>query len=212
MFSKRAFILAGIAALVCVAVGEATQEKTDKHNPQPKKVAGPFERGPREGSPGVTYSDRAAAPRVDPPKFADLRIYSVTSDGKSRTIHGFNKTGFTLALASDDRITRTGFHPSVTFADQFAHGAMTAGKLSGSGNVWVARGPAGKKGPAFDFWLSSCSRSTKPPVLPEDGKSVIVPPGKLKEGREALWLNFQTDKADGVSFLIVTEAGKRSEK
>jgi hypothetical protein len=191
------------------------QEKTAKPDAQAKKAPGPVERGPREGSPGVTYGP-AAATRVDAPKFAGLRIYWVTADTKSFRIHGFNKSGFTLALASDDRITRRGFHPSVTFANQYANGSKTVGTPSGSGNVWVARGPdydflGNVRGPSHDEWVQSWSRPSRPPVLPEDGKTVIVSPQEFPEGgSEALFLNFPTSPQ--VTFLIVPEAKTRFEQ
>jgi hypothetical protein len=167
-------------------------------------AAGGIEEAPRAGSQGVTYGPRAAAARADAPAYAGLRIYSVTADGTSFTVNGFNSTGFTLALASDDLLAppsedveEAHFDPSVTFDEQYTAGAMTIGTVSGSGNVWAARGPS------FDFWLSSWTYTTKPPNLPENGESVTVFPEEMEEGDEALWLNFQTDSYDGVSFLIV---------
>ncbi|HYT91021.1 MAG TPA: hypothetical protein VEL76_20080 [Gemmataceae bacterium] len=131
-----------------------------------------------------------------------MKIYTVTADGKSFTINGFNKSEFTLALASDDRIVRQGgvatFHPSTTFAEQYAKGSLRVGTLSGSGNIWTVRGPL------EDAWLSSWSRSAKPPRLPEDGKSVIIPAKELQPGGEALWLRFATGPREQLpSFLIV---------
>jgi hypothetical protein len=152
-------------------------------------------------SSDVIYNDRASAPGVDPPKSAGLRIYSVTSDGKSHTIHGFNKSGFTLALASGDQIVRgveTSFHSSVTFADQFPDGAKTVGKVTGKSNVWVARSPN------RNYSLTSWSRRTIPPALPKDGGSVRILPNQWNEGAAALLLNFSTSE-DGTSFLVVAD-------
>ena len=169
----------------------------------------PTKGGGRPGSPGVTYTNRAAAARVDPPSGAGLRLYTVTSDGKSFTINGFNKSEFTLALASDDRIVLQGgmaaFHPSTTFADQYAKGSLRVGTVSGSGNIWAVRGPL------EDGRVGSWSRSTKPPRLPEDGKSVTIPAKELQgvdpdnTGGKALWLlSFSTGPREQCpTFLIV---------
>jgi hypothetical protein len=174
----------------------------------PAGQAGGVLRGPRVGSPGVTYTTLAAAPRADAPAFANLRIYHVTSDGTSLTVNGFNNSGFTLALASDDLLLHptedgepTQFDPSVTFSDQYANGATTVGTLSGTGNVWAARDLSG------DTWLSSWAYTTNPPVLPGDGESVTVFPEELSEGGEALWLNFMMGSSGTVSFLIAGGSG-----
>ncbi|HYT91022.1 MAG TPA: Ig-like domain repeat protein [Gemmataceae bacterium] len=161
----------------------------------------------RRGSPGVAYGRLAAAPQVDAPAFASLRIYTVTSDGTSFTINGFNDSGVTLALASDDLLvppsqgTAAAFDPNVTFSNQYDDGATGVGTISSSGNVWAARDDAG------DLWLTSWAHTAKPPVLPEDGESVTFDADDLQPGGGALWLNFPTDSGeDTVSFLIVADA------
>ncbi|MCI0637537.1 MAG: carboxypeptidase regulatory-like domain-containing protein [Gemmataceae bacterium] len=169
-------------------------------------VAGGFPRGMRAEPPGTTYAAVAFAPHADPPAVAGMRIYTVTSDGTALTIHGSNNTGFTLSLASDDTLVHPGeagaathFDPSVTFADQYANGAMSVGTVSGSGSVWAARGSSG------DGWLSSWVRTSTPPVLPGDGQSVTVFPSELQEGTDALWLHFPVGSSLGVSFLITID-------
>jgi hypothetical protein len=166
--------------------------------------------GALRGSPEVTYTTGATAPRADPPAGARLRIYTVTSsDGKSLTIHGFNKSGYTLALASDDRLARWGgrtrFGHGVAFSDQYPNGTLTVVTRSGSGKIWVARGSSG------DVWLSSWAYTTAPPRLPGDGKSLTILPTDLREGSDALWLNFQTDRVNGTSFLVVGAREKKDE-
>ncbi len=168
-------------------------------------AAKPMVAEPVEPQPGViTYSSVGAA-SVDPPAGQQRRIYTVTSsDGKSFTIHGFNKSGFHLSLASDNRIDGPiWFDRSITFSDQYPDGANTVGTLTESGNVWAARSWFGATWRFGATGLSSWAYSAAPPVLPGDGESVTVPATKLQEGKDALFLTFQTDPSNGTSFLIV---------
>jgi hypothetical protein len=169
-------------------------------------VAGGFARGPRAGAAGSTFA--LGAPQADVPMLAGARIYSVSSDGASFTINGFNDGGFTLALASSDLVWHppehdadTQFDPSVTFSDQYTNGTMTVGNLSSSGTVWALRGSSG------DMWLSSYWRTAALPVLPADGESITVFPEDIELGSDALWVNFTTGSSESAAFLIVPATG-----
>ncbi len=162
--------------------------------------AGGFPRGMRAGSPGITFTALPLAPHAA--AVAGMKIYSVTSDGTSFTVHGFNNSGFTLALASGDLLASNGdpthFDPSITFQNQYADGATTVGTLSASGDVWAARNATG------DASLSTWASTTTPPVLPSDGASVTVYPGELQVGSDALWLHFDIGSGS-LSFLITID-------